>query len=324
MSRRFINQLGDGEAVNQVFLAAEKQVRRNRTGNPYIQVRLSDRTGAVNGLMWNANDGMARAFQSGDFVRVEGTSQFYNGSLQIIANHIERAEPGEVDQDEFYHLTSSDIDQLRARVTEMLRSIKNFHLRNLAECFLIDDQFMNKLGHAPAAIKNHHAFHGGLMDHVVQLMEVVLSVAPHYPQLDTDLILMGAFLHDIGKVRELSYDPDFAYTDEGQLIGHVVIGVEMLGEKIDETVKLSGERFPDELAWRLKHMILSHHGQYEFGSPKVPMTIEAMALHLLDNLDAKIVNFEALMREDVNLDSHWTTYFPNLGRKLYKGTLKND
>jgi 3'-5' exoribonuclease len=150
-------------------------------------------------------------------------------------------------------------------------------------------------------------------------MEVVLRVAPCYPAIDPNVLLMGAFVHDMGKIGELSYDRGFAYTDEGQLIGHVVMAVGMLEAKAAEAEKLSGEPLPRELLLRLQHIIVSHHGQYEYGSPKLPMTLEAVALHQLDNLDAKLYSFEQLMREDANVDSPWTTYHANLGRKLFKG-----
>jgi 3'-5' exoribonuclease len=154
---------------------------------------------------------------------------------------------------------------------------------------------------------------------VVSLMEVVQLVAPHYPALDPDLLLMGAFLHDIGKIDELVYDRELAYSDEGQLIGHIVIAVGIVEQMIARAAAASGRPFPPELALRLKHMIVSHHGQYEFGSPKLPMTPEAVALHLLDNLDAKLHSFARLMDEDANLDSSWTPYHAGLGRKLFKG-----
>jgi 3'-5' exoribonuclease len=152
------------------------------------------------------------------------------------------------------------------------------------------------------------------------LMDVVTAVAPLYPQLDRDLILLGAFVHDMGKVDELSYERGFAYTDEGQLIGHLVTAVAVLDRKVAEAEKLSGEPVSPESVLRLKHMIVSHHGEYEFGSPKLPMTLEAVALHLLDNLDAKLHAFHLLIRDDPNVDSPWTTYHANLGRKFYKGS----
>jgi 3'-5' exoribonuclease len=202
----------------------------------------------------------------------------------------------------------------------MLRAVEDPALRNLAECFLIDEGFLAKLNLAPAGTKNHHAYHGGLLEHIVTLMELVLRIAPGYPQLNRDLLLLGAFLHDLGKIDELSYQRGLGYTDEGQLIGHMTIAVELLDAKIAEAERLAGEPFPRETVLRLKHMILSHHGEYGFGSPKLPMTIEAIALFCLDNLDAKINSFWQLMQDDPNTDSPWTVYQPNLERKLFKGT----
>ncbi len=205
------------------------------------------------------------------------------------------------------------------RLGEMLRGMSDPALQTLAECFLMDEALMAKLTMAPAGTKNHHAYHGGLLEHVVNLMEVVLAVGPCYPQVNRDLLLMGAFLHDLGKTEELSYDRGLSYTDEGQLIGHLIMAVAMLDKKLAEAEKLSGESIPAETVLRLKHMIVSHHGEYAFGSPKLPMTVEAMALCCLDNLDAKLNTFSHLMQEDPNVDSPWTTYQANLDRKLFKG-----
>jgi 3'-5' exoribonuclease len=214
------------------------------------------------------------------------------------------------------------VDKLVLRLGEILRTMNDPALQTLAECFLMDEPFMAKLMMAPAGTKNHHAYHGGLLEHVVGLMEVVLRVCPCYPQINRDMLVMGAFLHDLGKTEELSYQHGLAYTDEGQLIGHLVMAVEMLNAKIAEAEKLSGEPIPQETVLRLKHIILSHHGEYAFGSPKLPMTLEAVALAMLDNLDAKINTFSTLMKEDPNVDSPWTTYNPNLDRKLYKGAAR--
>lgn len=319
MSHRFINQFGDREPVDEVFLAAEKQLRTNRQGNLYMQMRLSDRSASVTAMMWNAGEKVYRSFENGDYVRVQGTAQYYNGALQMILTRIETVDAREVDESDFVTLGTMDIDQLAERLREMLRSMNNYPLRNLAECFLIDEEFMDGLTSAPAGVKNHHAYHGGLLEHVLSLMELTAVVGPRYPDIDRDLLLMGAFLHDVGKIRELTYERDLGYSDEGQLIGHLVIAVGMLDQKVREAEELSGEPFPEELALRLKHMIVSHHGEYEFGSPKLPMTLEAVALHYLDNLDAKMHSLGQLIRDDANTDSPWTPYQANLGRKLFKG-----
>ena len=244
MARRFINQLGEHETVDQVFLVSDKQLRTNRNGNLYLQLRLADRTGSVTAMLWNASDQVYASFDNGEYVRVQATTQFYNGALQMIVQRIDRVDPSSVDEADFQTLGSVDIDRLAARLSEMLRGVSNFHLRCLAECFLMDEAFMAKFTRAPAGVKNHHAYHGGLLEHVVSLMELTAVVAPLYPNLDADLLLLGAFLHDIGKVDELTYDRDLGYSDEGQLIGHLVMAVEMLDEKVRESQTLCSEPFP--------------------------------------------------------------------------------
>jgi 3'-5' exoribonuclease len=319
MARRFISQLGERENVDEVYLASEKQLRANRNGNLYLQLRLADRTGSLTAMMWNANDHIYRGFENGDYLRVQGVTQFYNGTLQIIASRIERLASESIDESDFATLSSADIDRLAARLSEMLRSVADQHLRGLAECFLVDESIMENFVNAPAGVKNHHAYRGGLLEHVVNLMELASLVAGRYPEIDGDLLTLGAFLHDLGKVRELTYERELGYSDEGQLIGHMVIAAAMLDDKVREAQDLLGEPFPDELALRLKHMIVSHHGEYEYGSPKLPMTPEAIALHYLDNLDAKLHAVAHLIRTDANTDSNWTPYQSGLGRKLYKG-----
>ncbi len=322
MSRRFVSQLAHQEAIDQIFLASEKQLRPNRNGNLYLQLDLSDRSGSIAARMWNASEQDYRGFENGDYVRVEGSTQLFQGTIQLIATSIRQAPKSEVNPDDFMILGSKEIDQYVVKLGNMLRKIRDPHLLNLAECFLMDDDFMRKFSKAPAGIKNHHAYLGGLIEHVVNLMELCLQVTPLYPAINADLLLMGAFLHDAGKIDELTYERDFAYSDEGQLIGHLVMAIGLLDRKLKEVERLSGESLPDELVLRLKHMIVSHHGQYEYGSPKLPMTLEAVALHQLDNLDAKIHSFDQLMRDDPNVESSWTNFNHSLGRKLFKGTLR--
>lgn len=319
MSRRFVNQLAENESVDEVFLVSDKQLRTNRNGNLYLAMRLSDKSGSLNGMMWNATDRIADSFENGDYARINGTTQLYNGMMQMIVTRVEPVDPEKVIDADFVTLSSTDVDKLASELAAMLRAIKNYHLRNLAESCLMDETFMGKFTSAPAGIKNHHAYRGGLLEHVLSLMKLATVVAPNYEGLDGDLLLMGAFLHDIGKMDELTYERDLAYSDEGQLIGHIVMAVSMLEAKIHETEKLAGEAFPTELSLRLKHMIVSHHGQYEYGSPKLPMTLEAIALHFLDNLDSKIYTVKQLITDDANATSTWTPYQPALGRKFYKG-----
>ena len=320
MSRRFVKELSDGETIDQVFLASEKQLRTNRNGNLYLQLRLSDKSGSITAMLWNAQQKHFDSFNNGDFVRLKGTSQLYNGAMQVLAKQVEKTDGQGIDEADFITLSNESVEKLVAKVAEKLRSLANVHLRNLAECFLVDEVFMKGLRTAPAGVKNHHAYHGGLLEHIVSLMEVCQLVAPRYPNLDAELLLFGAFIHDIGKIRELTYSPDLGYSDAGQLIGHLVQGVSMLDQMIVETEKQSGEDFPQDIANQLRHMIVSHHGQYEYGSPKLPMTLEAITLHFLDSLDARIHNVSQLIEDDANKGSPWTVYHPSLGIKIYKGS----
>lgn len=324
MTRRYVNQLANGESVDQVFLVADKQLRANRQGNLYLHLDLRDKTGALGARLWNASESLARQFEPGDYLGVRGKVQVFQGALQLILSHIEVVDVTTIEPAEFLPQGARDVAKLFAKLREVLLGLSNPHLRALAECFLIDDEFVRKFTAAPAGIKNHHAYQGGLLEHVVTLLTAADRIADLYPEIDRDLLLSGIFLHDVGKVDELSYERSFGYTDEGQLLGHLVMGVEMLNDKVRRTVDLTGEPFPAELLLRLKHMIVSHHGTHEFGSPKVPMTPEAIALHHLDNLDAKIHLFTREIRDDPSRESNWTPFHPNLGRRLFKGTLTSD
>ncbi len=319
MGRKYVNELADGESVDEVFLASEKQLRPNRNGDLYLQLRLSDKTGSLTAMMWNARQNQYDSFNNGDYVRVKGTAQFYNGGMQVIAKGVDKQDPSKVDENEFVTLSEVAVEKMVGRVSAMLRSLGNEHLRNLAECFLVDETLMRKFRLAPAGIKNHHAYRGGLLEHVLSLMEVCQLVGPKYEGVETDILVTGAFLHDVGKIDELTYEPDLGYSDAGQLLGHLVQGLRILDDKIDESNRQADEEFPAELAMRLRHMIVSHHGQYEFGSPKLPMTPEAIVLHHLDNLDSKIHCAQQMIEEDANTESAWTVFNPAFGRKIFKG-----
>ncbi len=306
-------------AIDEVYLVTEKQLRANRNGNLYIQVELRDRTGAISARLWNAGEGLFRTFDEGDFLRVKGKVQLFQGNLQMILSGLERTLADKVELADFLPQTEQDVSKLLERLRGFLLRLGNPHLRALAECFLMDENFVRDFSTVPAGIRNHHAYLGGLLEHVVTLLDAADRLAPLYPELDRDLLMAGIFLHDVGKVRELSFGRVFSYTDEGQLIGHLIIGVEMLNEKAARVPDLTGEPFPPELLLRLKHMILSHHGTYEFGSPKLPMTPEAIDLNHLDNFDAKVHSFTRDIREDRNQAAAWTPYNQALQRRLFKG-----
>lgn len=325
MTRRTVDSLRDGDTLrDDVFLAADKQLRSNRKGDTYVQVDLRDRTGGISGRIWNAGDALFRSFDNGDFVQVEGKVQNFQGSLQVILTHLERAEAEKVEVADFLPHTDFDVSKLLERLRGYLLKLANPHLRALSEALLMDDALMTAFAACPAGVKLHHATVGGLLEHVVTMMDIADRLVPFYPGTDRDLVLIGVFLHDLGKVRELTYARAFGYSDEGQLLGHIAIGVELLGEKLAKVPELTGEPVPRELVVRLKHMVLSHHGTLEHGSPKVPMTPEATLLHAVDSLDTRMHMVLRDLREDKNNPTAWTPYNPTLHRRVYKGGANGD
>ncbi len=323
MGRRFVEQFRDGDSFDEVYLITDKQLRTNRNGNPYIQVELRDRSGGIQARLWNAGEGLFRTFDNGDFAQVEGKVQLFQGALQVILNTIERIEPGKVDTVDFLPKTDQDIPKLSERLRAFLLRLSTPALRALAECFLMDDAFVRDFTTCPAGVKLHHAYVGGLLEHTVTMMDIAERLLPFYPGTDRDLVLMGLFLHDAGKTRELTYERAFGYSDEGQLIGHISLGYEMLVEKAAQVPALIGEPFPRDLLLRLKHIVLSHHGTLEYGSPKVPMTPEAMLVHSIDSLDTRQHMVLRDIREDRQNATAWTPYNKTLQRRFYKGGAAN-
>jgi len=318
LPRTAINQLVEHQSVDQAFQAADKQLRVNRQGGKYLLLKLADRTGTISAMVWNADERMFDSFDRGDYVSCEGRTQIHNGNLQMIVTDIQRMDPAEVDLADFNRFDASEADRFTTRLAEIFHAFENEHLKRIAIAFLDDPDFMTRFRVAAAAVSNHHAYPGGLLRHTVELMELALLVGPRYPQLDTELLVLGAFLHDIGKVDELSSGGEISYTDRGQLVGHLIIGVQMLGEKIAGLQAEGGDQTPVLLRLHLEHMILSHHGLLEFGSPKVPLTLEAIVLHHIDNLDAKVAAATSIIESDVSADGNWTNYNPSMGRKLWK------
>jgi 3'-5' exoribonuclease len=319
MSRRLITELPPQAQIDQLFLATHKQLRPNRNGQLYLQVELADKSGMITGRLWNASDDDYGAFEDGDYVRVEGHTQLYSGSLQLIISAIERADPRTVDESEFLVLSKNDVVRLEAELATILGTIRTVPLKALVDEILADGPLMEAFRRTPAGVKHHHAYAGGLLDHVVNLLRLADRVAPLYPALDRDLLLVGVLVHDIGKTVELESLHGFSYTDVGQLLGHVLLGLEIVDAKIRMIEARTSQRFDAEVAVRVKHMIASHHGQYEFGSPKLPMTLEAMALHHLDHLDATMAGTIQLLQNEATAEDGWTQYQQSQGRKFFRG-----
>ncbi|MFT4557054.1 MAG: 3'-5' exoribonuclease [Porticoccaceae bacterium] len=322
MARQYIEELKDGDTIEEVYLLADKQLRANRNANLYLLTQLRDRTGTVSGLMWNVTEETCADFDAGDFVHVRGKVQVFQGGLQAILTRIDRIDSAGLDSEDFEFQPPQDVNTLFERLREILLAIENVPIKSLMEAFLADEAIVQKLLRTGAGVKAHHAYPGGLVEHICNMLEVSDRIRDLYPAIDFDLVQAGIFLHDLGKVREMDFENAFVYTDEGQLLGHMSIAVEMVTEKIPDAERMMNGTFPRELELRIKHMILSHHGSYAHGSPRLPMTPEAAVLHQIDNLDAKAYEFVHTIEDDPNGESHWTPYLPRIERKLFKG-IKN-
>jgi 3'-5' exoribonuclease len=271
----------ENQAVTGFFAVTSKQIRSKKDGAPYFSLILCDSTGQVECRMWELAD--AQPFEAGDVVKARGQVSRYQDRLQLTIDKIRKAAPEEYELGDFVPRTSRDIDELWAELNGFVASFSNPHLQALLRAFLDDPQIAADLKSAPAAKSMHHAWIGGLLEHIVSLLGLGDVVARHYPEINRDLLLTGVVLHDIGKLQELRWGTSFDYTAQGQLLGHISIGVNMVEKKVAQLPD-----FPDNLRVLVEHLILSHHGKYEFGSPKLPMVPEALMLHYLDDLDAKM------------------------------------
>ena len=301
----------ENQTITSLFVVAAKQVKSKKNGELYLSLVLADRTGQVQANMWDNVGDTISSFDQDDFIKVKGILHKYNGRWQITIHKIRKLGDSEIDYADYLPKTTKNVDQLWKTVCDYVESFQNPWLKSLIHQFMADETLVAAYKNAPAAKTLHHAFIGGLLDHVVSLMTVCDLASRNYAQINRDLLLSGAFLHDIGKLHELTYQRSISYTTKGQLLGHMIIELEMLHEKI---AGVPG--FPDDLKTLLEHLIISHHGQYEFGSPKLPMFPEALMLHYLDDLDSKMEAMRAQFEREADLDSAWTSYNPSLARPL--------
>ena len=326
MARRYIEDMTPGERIeDQVFLVASKDLRQTTQGSLYIHAVLVDRTGQVPARLWQASESIHASIPERGFVRLKGRTENYKGSLQFIIEAVRPVEnPDSVDLGEFLPRTEGDIEAMWARAREILGGIKNEYLAELTRQFLADEELVRRIKTAPAALQMHHAYIGGLLEHTLAVLEMALLVIPRYPKVSLDLVLVGVFLHDIAKTAELTYETSFGYTDGGQLVGHVVMAAIWIERKAAAAAKALGKPFPNDVKCVLQHIVLAHHGQYEFGSPKLPAVPEAIAIHHLDNLDAKLHQFLGKIEQHRDSESHWTNYISALGSKLFKPDVLHD
>ena len=305
----------ENKVITSSFVVASKQVKPKKNGEPYLALTLADRTGHLEAKMWDNVEEFIDAFEQDDFLKVKGLINKYKNRFQLTIHKLRRMAEGEIDYTDYLPKTTKDIGELWQTLAGFVASFQNEHLKALMEAFLSDPDIAEAYRNAPAAKALHHAYIGGLLDHVVSLVRSCDLVCRNYPQIDRDLLLTGAMLHDIGKIFELNYNRTFSYTTRGQLLGHMIIELEMLHAKL---AQLPG--FPEELKILVEHLLISHHGQYEFGSPKLPMFPEALMLHYLDDLDSKMEAMRAHFEREAGLDGAWTGYNPSLGRPLLNRT----
>ena len=303
----------ENKVITSSFVVVSKQVKPKKSGEPYLALVLGDRSGQVEAKMWDNVEEAIDAFEQDDFIKVKGLLNKYKNRFQITVHKLRRLGEAEVDFADYLPKTTKDIGELWRTLAGFVATFRDPHLKALLEAFMADPEIAAAYRNAPAAKTLHHAYIGGLLDHVVSLFRSVELITQNYPQINRDLLLAGAFLHDIGKIHELTYNRSFSYTTRGQLLGHMVIELEMLHAKIALVPE-----FPAELKTLLEHLIISHHGQYEFGSPKLPMFPEALMLHYLDDLDSKMEAMRAHFEREADLDSPWTSYNASLGRPLLK------
>jgi 3'-5' exoribonuclease len=305
----------ENKVITSSFVVIAKQVKPKKTGEPYLALTLGDRTGQIEAKMWDNVETAIDTFEQEDFIKAKGLLNKYKNRFQLTIHKLRKLGDSEVDFSDYLPKTSKDIGELWQTLAGYVSSFQNGYLKSLVEAFMSDPEIAEAYRNAPAAKSLHHAYIGGLLEHVVSLFRSCDLMCRNYPHINRDLLLAGAFLHDIGKIHELTYNRSFSYSSRGQLLGHMVIELEMLQAKLAQVPD-----FPEELKVLLEHMIISHHGEYEFGSPKLPMFPEALMLHYLDDLDSKMEAMRAQFEREVGLDGAWTGYNPSLGRPLLNST----
>ena len=309
MKSPFVREMKPNEMVTAVLLVQNKEIRQKKTGEPYLSMTLSDRTGDLDAKMWDNVAEVMDTFDKDDFVKVKGILQLYNNRPQFTIHKLRPMEDSEVDFSDFFPASARDAEEMWAELRGHVSAMRNLQLQALLNAFLNDPDISARYKIAPAAKTIHHAFRGGLLEHVLSLCSLARLVAPHYPTIDGDLLFTGAVLHDIGKIYELTYERGFGYSAEGQLIGHISIAMRMMSDKVREV-----PGFPVELRNLVEHMILSHHGKLDFGSPKVPVFPEALLLHYLDDMDSKMETMRALIEKDPQSEGLFTGYSAPLER----------
>lgn len=310
----YIKDIKPGERISESFLVTEKNMAFSQKGAPYLNIRLKDKTGEVDGKIWENAIEWDKLFKKGDVIQAQGGAVSFKNTVQISITGLRKVEDGNVNLAEYLPVAKEDIEVMFADLMTFIEQIPTPCLKTLLYAFFHDEKITALFKRAPAAKGFHHVYIGGLLEHTLSVIRLLDQVTQHYQGINRDLLITGGILHDIGKIYEYSYDSIFDYSDQGRLVGHIVIGIEMLDAKIAAV----GD-FPAQLAMELRHLMLSHHGTHEFGSPKRPKTLEALIVHHIDDLDAKVNAFQEFIEDADNDDSHWTPFHKLFERFIYKG-----
>jgi len=313
---KFINQIQAGETINEIYVVREPILRSTSRGDLYIAMFLCDRTGQLNGRMWQASEVIYKSLPKPGFVHVQGRSELYQNNLQIVVNTITAVDPSKVNVENYLARTTKNCDLMFKEVQESVGLIRHPQIAALCKAFLEDKDLMKAFCTAPGGMKMHHDCIGGLLEHTHSMLNVAKAILPLYPRVQPDLVLAGIFLHDMGKTEELAYDMAFSYTDSGQLIGHISKTLLMIHRKA-EALRAAGTKIDAEILDTLGHIILSHHGEYEFGSPKLPATAEAFMVYYIDDLDAKMDQVTSAIDGEMS-ESNWTAWQNALQTRLYR------
>lgn len=312
MKKFYVDDIKVGDYVDDIFVLTEKVLSKKRDGNNYLNLTFADKTGVLKGVMWDNVDQLSSNIVSGDFVTVKGNISEYRGDLQFVVKGMSICDDPAMDPSDFLPATNRDIDHMYQRLLHISDTIDTVHLKKLLDAFWEDPEFVKQFKVAPAAKMMHHAYLGGLLEHTLSTVMLADKIAGHYKRIDRDLLITGTILHDVGKIKELAYTIKIDYSDEGRLLSHIVIGTLMVREKIKSLAA-----FPEETALLLEHMIISHHGSREFGSPEPPKTLEAILLNYIDEIDAKMNAVREFMESEDSTEN-WTSYHRLLGRHFYK------
>jgi 3'-5' exoribonuclease len=312
MKTSYVTDLNSEQNITSFFLVCEKEIRNTREGKPYLRLELGDRSGTIEARMWDQFESAVKDVNRDDFVKVQARVEIYRNRPQLALLQLRLAKPEEIDLADFLPQTKADVAKLYAQLLGFAGAIANPFLKQLVTAILSDPAIAAKYKRAPAAKVMHHAYLGGLLEHVISLCGLAKLAAAHYTELDLDLLLTAAILHDVGKLDELCYDRAISYTVEGQLLGHIVMEVETVSKAMDAI-----EGFPANLKTVVQHLLISHHGEYEFGSPKLPMIREALVFHYLDDLDSKLAAVRAALALESG-EPEWSAYSGALGRKFLR------